>query len=95
MVVEDLLVDLRAVEVAELDFADDGMDGLDDLDAAAVTEGEDEDEAGVFARGLDAFVELVADALGEIGEAADGLEAGRCSPSCPGVRRGGRSRAGP
>src|ERR1700732_4140591 len=40
MMIENLLVDLRAVEVAQLDFADDRVDRLDDLDAAAVAERE-------------------------------------------------------
>src|SRR5271168_2281696 len=50
VVIEDLLVDLRAVEMAQFDFADDRVDRFDDLDPAAVTEREDEDEAGVLAR---------------------------------------------
>jgi hypothetical protein len=74
MVAEDLFVNLRAVEMTEADFADDGVDGLDNFDPAAVAEREDEDEAGVFARGLDALVELFANVFGKVGKAADGLE---------------------
>jgi hypothetical protein len=75
VMIEDLLVDLGAVEMAEFDFADDGVNGFDDLDATTITEREDEDEPGVFARGLDAFVQLIADGAGQIGETTDGLEA--------------------
>ena len=63
------------VEGAGLGFVAEGADGIEDLFAGAVAEGEDHGEAGVVAGGGDGGVELLAAGVGKLGESADGLEA--------------------
>src|SRR5207249_4102901 len=71
-----LLVELQTSEAAfETRHFEDGVDGVDDLGAPSVVNGEVDEEAAVAGGGVDGEFELAAHLRGQRVEAADGLQA--------------------